>query len=158
MLGIATISRPTQRQAVLPVFFLFSRIFAVYFGDPCFVIAATSAMRLPKSRAAANSFSSIPGESGPVVALAPNAPPPPVTIIWFTSIASRMANIVSSFPFETAAPVTKAPPTLSHLKVAENAELEEPIVKEGLHLARHVSEINRRSDDDRVGGQQIISC
>jgi hypothetical protein len=77
-------------------------------------------------------------------------------MIWFTSIASRMATIVSSFPFETAAPV--ASDLIAHLKVAVNTELEDPIVKEGLHLARHVSEINRRSDDDRVGGQQIISC
>src|SRR4030095_7769252 len=44
--------------------------------DPRFTTAATSATRLPRARASASSFSSIPGESGPVVALAPNSPPP----------------------------------------------------------------------------------
>src|SRR5215472_10911175 len=91
-----------------------------YFVDPRLITEATSAMRWPSSRAAANSFSSIPGESGPVVALAPNAPPPPITIIWLTSIASKIANIVSSFPFETAAPVAKAPPILLRILESRN--------------------------------------
>jgi hypothetical protein len=40
-------------------------------------------MRVPSSRPAARSFSSIPSESGPVVALAPkpNDPPPLTTIL-----------------------------------------------------------------------------
>jgi hypothetical protein len=49
--------------------------------EPRFVMAANSATRLPIARAVSNSFSSMPGESGPVVALAPNAPPPLTTLI-----------------------------------------------------------------------------
>jgi hypothetical protein len=49
--------------------------------EPRFVMAANSATRLPNARAVSNSFSSIPGESGLVVALAPNAPPPLTTLI-----------------------------------------------------------------------------
>src|SRR5437660_11379582 len=52
-----------------------------YDFEPRLVIAANSATRLPRARAASNSISSTPGESGPVVALAPNAPPPLTTLI-----------------------------------------------------------------------------
>ena len=48
---------------------------------PRLVMVANSATRLPRARAASNSFSSTPGESGPVVALAPKAPPPLTTLI-----------------------------------------------------------------------------
>src|SRR2546421_5866191 len=47
---------------------------------------------------------------------------------------------------------------VAHLEVAENAELEQPIVKESLHLARHVSEINWRSDNNRISRQKILRC
>lgn len=63
---------------------------AIYFPDPPLTLAATSATRLPRALAFANFFSSMPGESGPVVALAPNAPnaPPALTKnIWFMIIA-----------------------------------------------------------------------
>jgi hypothetical protein len=49
--------------------------------DPRLTTDATSATRLPSSEASANSLSSIPGEAGPVVAVAPNPPPPLTTII-----------------------------------------------------------------------------
>src|SRR5574341_775198 len=64
-----------------------------YLPDPRLMTAATSATPLPRLLASANSFSSMPGESGPVVALAPNAPPPPTTTIWFTSIAAEEARL-----------------------------------------------------------------
>jgi hypothetical protein len=46
----------------------------------------------------------MPGDSGPVVALAPkpNAPPALTTIILLMSIASRMVIIVISLPLEIA--------------------------------------------------------
>src|SRR5207247_10442298 len=83
-----------------------------YLLAPRLTTAATSATRLPRARASATSFSSMPGESGPVVALAPNPPPPLTTIIWLMSMAPRMVSIVTSFPLETAPPVANAPPTL----------------------------------------------
>src|SRR5215475_441338 len=46
--------------------------------------------RLPKSRASDSSFSSMPGGSAPVVAVAPNPPPPLTTIIWLTSMAAKI--------------------------------------------------------------------
>src|SRR5262249_9967180 len=82
-----------------------------YLFDPRLTRAVNSATRLPKVRASTSSLSSMPGESGPVVALAPNAPPP-TTTIWFTSIAASMVSIVISFPLEIAPPVANAAPTL----------------------------------------------
>src|SRR5262249_30819320 len=136
-----------ERQAVLTGFLTFVN----YFGAPCFVIAATSATRLPRSRAAASSLSSMPGDSGPVVALAPKLLRHPQRSFglgasprgWLTSQLLSIRDRTSGRK--------SAADLIPHLEVAEDAKLEEPVVKEGLHLARHVSEIHRRSDDDRVG-------
>src|SRR2546428_11649074 len=81
---------------------------AIHLPDPRLTKPATSATRLPRSRASASSFSSMPGESVPVDALAPNPPPPLPIIIWLMNIAAKMVSMVTSFPLETDAPVAKA--------------------------------------------------
>src|SRR5262245_11900160 len=86
-----------------------------YLLDPRLTRAATSATRLPNSRASAISFASIPGDSEPVVALAPNrpnGPPALMTIISEPSIAPRIVSIVTSLPLAPEPPVANAAPTL----------------------------------------------
>jgi len=59
-------------------------------------VTGSLSMRWPSSRAAANSFSSIPRKSGPVVALAPKAPPPTLTLC--STYGSKPWVSISAFP------------------------------------------------------------
>src|SRR6266498_1809466 len=123
--------------------------------DPRLTTAATSATRWPRSRADASSFSSTPGESGPVVALAPNPPPPLTMIIWLLSIAARMPSIVNSFPAETDAPVENAAPTLLRILRSLNRsnfsdQLSKKVLTSPDMLAKYTGEPTMTaSEDDR---------
>lgn len=43
-----------------------------------------------------------------------------------------------------------------HLEFGEHIEAKLPVIEEGFHLDRHGRPIDRRSDHDRIGGEQII--
>src|ERR1044071_4385925 len=74
-------SRITFHQECIPRVALSNWFSNYLFAVPRLMIPATSATRLPSAAASASSFSSMPGESDPVVAVAPRPPPPLVTTI-----------------------------------------------------------------------------
>jgi hypothetical protein len=103
----------------------------------------------------------MPGDSEPVVALAPNRPNGPqalMTIISEPSIAPRMVSIVISLPLEPEAPVANAAPTLLRIlrDLVSRPNLG-PVVKECLDLPRDAADIHWRTDDDRIGGQEVVT-
>ena len=103
----------------------------------------------------------MPGESGPVLALAPESSSAADDNHLVDEYRGpRMVSIVTSLPLENPPPVANAAPSLLRVLPVPvpRPNLRPPqLSKECLHLPRHVADIHRRTDDDRIGGREVVA-